>query len=792
MKRFFGILAVFGVLPPLGAEDARVGLARQALLDGLPQVAIYQIETAKGEWPTPSDRAAADLLLGKALFAAGRFADSLETLEKIDVPDPEVTFWLAETQAALGQAEAALATYEKLGQDPVFSERATIGRVRMLRKLQRGTEASEGLVAYLAKHPGSQAVTLELAAFLVDAGDAAGAEQILSALQNPSPENQPHADFLNARALILSGNFHEAEARLQALSDPPAPLAAGVVLARAECRLQAKDPAEAEKILETFVEENSRLPGLDGVFAALDRLYASQSSPSSAELRKWAGDEKDAGRAALARFYYARNEARLGHADVSRQVLSDFLSQNPGHVLANAARVDLATSLLAGRQAAQALEVVREGEGADVRFVQGQAEATLGDYPGAAESFLQAASEPRWEVAALTNSALCAMLAGIPDEKNPALQKLAVTADGEAVRQKVLFYEALHQASQRKSGAAERLRTLAEGDSPWAQQARLALAEWDHLQLNLPSARAELRKISSPDPAQKERMEYLGVFLADSGEPGADAEVGRLAEGFLKTHPGSPFEPEVRMKLGEMLYRRGDYLGAHGQFNLIAEKFSGQPLAGKALFLSAQSMARSLSPDAMENAIEIYNEVVKAGGPLALRARLAQAILLYSLKRPQDALGVLDNVLASDPDVELRCQARIQKGEIFFALGEDDPQNFPRAVAAWKEVADDPEAPKESSHQALVKMGAAHSKMGDDAAALACYYTVFSKEQKDEPEYFWYYKAGFDAGALLEKQKLWPEAIAVYEKISAVDGPRAGEARDRVNKLRLENFIWEN
>ena len=792
MKRVFGFLAVFFLLSRLGAEDARVTLARQALLDGLPQVTIHQMETARGKLAADSDRAAADLLLGRALFATGRFADAQETLRKIENPDAETTFWLAESLAALGQADQALTTYQRVAENPEFAERAAIGRARMLRLLNRETEAVGELTLHHQSHPGSPAVALELAALLIDAGDAEGARRVLTELTDLMPEHRPVADFLIARTQVLTGNHAAAEAQLERLADLPANLAAGVVLARAECRVRQNDPAEAEKILETFVEENSRLPGLDGVFAALDRLYAAQSSPSSTELRKWAGDEKDATRAALARFYLARNEARLGNSDASRRVMAEFVEQNPGHFLANAARADLAESLLAGRQATRALEVVREGQGAKVRFLQGQAEAALGLYPAASGSFLEAAADSGLEVAALTNSALCAMLAGVPDEKNAALQKLSVTPDGATVRQKVLFYEALHQAAQRKPGAAGRLRELAEGDSPWADQARLALAEWNNLQLDLPAARAELRKISSPDPAEKERMDYLEVFLADSGEPDADAEVGRLAEGFLRAHPGSAFEPEVRMKLGEMLFRRGDFLGAYGQFDLVAEKFPDLPVAGKALFLSAQSLARSLSPGSMEQAIEIYNDVVEAGGPFALRARLAQAILLYSLKRPQDALGVLDNILASDPDGELRCQARIQKGEIFFALGEADPQNLARAVAAWQEVADDPEASKEWSHQALVKIGAAHSRMGDDAAALASYYAVFSKEQTGEPEYFWYYKAGFDAGGLLEKQKLWPEAIAVYEKISAVDGPRAGEARDRVNKLRLENFIWEN
>ena len=265
-----------------------------------------------------------------------------------------------------------------------------------------------------------------------------------------------------------------------------------------------------------------------------------------------------------------------------------------------------------------------------------------------------------------------------------------------------------------------------------------------------------------------------------------------MAEAFLKKYSHSRYQAEVRMKLGEMLYRRGDYLGARGQFTIITEEFPESPLAEKAQFLSAQAMARSMDPNAMEDAIEEFERVAKADGPLSVQASLAQAVLYNALKRPKDALGVLDGILADKPTAELRYTALVEKGDTFNALGAQDPANFRSAIAAWEEITKDPTAPKEWLYQAYVKMGAAYEKLHDTDAALNCYYSVFSAEQKGAPEYFWYYKAGFAAGDLLESQKLWKEAIAVYEKIGSIEGPRAEEAAGRVNKLRLENFIWEN
>ena len=63
----------------------------------------------------------------------------------------------------------------------------------------------------------------------------------------------------------------------------------------------------------------------------------------------------------------------------------------------------------------------------------------------------------------------------------------------------------------------------------------------------------------------------------------------------------------------------------------------------------------------------------------------------------------------------------------------------------------------------------------------------------DKPtEYFWFYKAGFDACRLSESREQWKTAIAIYQKMAAMEGPRAEEAKERMTQLRMEHFIWDN
>ena len=44
-------------------------------------------------------------------------------------------------------------------------------------------------------------------------------------------------------------------------------------------------------------------------------------------------------------------------------------------------------------------------------------------------------------------------------------------------------------------------------------------------------------------------------------------------------------------------------------------------------------------------------------------------------------------------------------------------------------------------------------------------------------EFFWFYKAGFNAAHLLEETSDWKSAVAVYRKLAAVGGTRSEEAK---------------
>jgi tetratricopeptide (TPR) repeat protein len=149
-------------------------------------------------------------------------------------------------------------------------------------------------------------------------------------------------------------------------------------------------------------------------------------------------------------------------------------------------------------------------------------------------------------------------------------------------------------------------------------------------------------------------------------------------------------------------------------------------------------------------------------------------------------------VLKSDAGPPEKREALCGKGDIFFEMGGSHPENYQRALEIYEQLASDKNTPIHWRNQALFKKALCLEKKNDGPGALATFYKVLEDEARPDrrSELFWYYKAGFNAARLLEDDSKWESAVAVYEKLAAAGGSRSEEARARLNRLRLEHFLW--
>ncbi len=245
------------------------------------------------------------------------------------------------------------------------------------------------------------------------------------------------------------------------------------------------------------------------------------------------------------------------------------------------------------------------------------------------------------------------------------------------------------------------------------------------------------------------------------------------------------------MKLGELLTRQGDFAGAQTEFETLARDEPLSPLASTALFLAGQSAMKSMDAGGIDRALVLFEEVAKGGGPLHLQARLEQAAAQTLLERPQEAILLYDTVLEASPPPEIAFAALAGKAENLLLLGRDDLSAIEQALALYDRLASEASGHTLWRNQALYQKARLLERLERPREALTAYYEALEKGAQQPEEYFWFYKAGFDAARLCEGEKQWESAIAIYNRIAAIDGPRSKEAQARVSQLRLEHFIWE-
>jgi TolA-binding protein len=327
-----------------------------------------------------------------------------------------------------------------------------------------------------------------------------------------------------------------------------------------------------------------------------------------------------------------------------------------------------------------------------------------------------------------------------------------------------------------------------------AAEAWLALAElaFHASPPRIEEARKDLGRAldSKPNGASQERADYLAIWLEDAA-PGGEIKAIELAKKFIQQHDKSSLLSSVRMKLGEIYFRQEDFANAETQFELLTTEDPKGPLTERALFFAGEAAVASITPQSLDRAIVLFDRVVQLNGEFKWAARNEEAVIERKLGKPQDALALYDEVLNGAAKPAEKREAICGKGDIFFEMAATDPQNYQRAIEAYDRLVADRDAPPHWRNQALFKKGLCLEKKSDRAGALASFYTILEEATRSERprEFFWFYKAGFNAGQLLETDSKWQAAASIYEKLASAGGSRSGEARERLDRLRLEHFL---
>jgi len=404
---------------------------------------------------------------------------------------------------------------------------------------------------------------------------------------------------------------------------------------------------------------------------------------------------------------------------------------------------------------------------------------------------------PRLRSAAVLNTSLAWLEARDDGKAQAGMRELHARKDSDAEADLALE-QALAAAERGDKKATILLRDFLRrfpGNTRTAE-AELALAELafhsapprlDEAEKNLAAARAR-----QPAPPVLERAAYLAIWIADARGAESEEVIAR-ANDFLRDFPESVLTPEVRMKLAETHFRRQDFASAQTQFETLAKENAASPFTEKALFFAAQSAAAGMESHSLERALELLTQVVKLNGELRWAARNEQAAIERRLGKPEDAQVLYDEVLKGDTGAAEKREALCGKADVSFEQAQADASSLDRAIALYDQLVTESANEPQWQNQALFKKGLCLEKKNDRAGALMTFYRVleFNPSPEKPPEFFWYYKAGFNAARLLEEEEKWDSAAVIYEKLVAANGPRSEEAKTRLSQLRLEHFLWQ-
>jgi thioredoxin-like negative regulator of GroEL len=793
-------------IPPSLAE------ATQPLLEGVPEVAVVRLGALLGRSSTVEEWRAIAEKLAEAQVAAKHPEDALVLLADSRLRElPSAKFWRAQAFASLHRWADALPLYEELAKDErsSFRQAATFGAAEMLRALGRRDEALTKLARLLHDKDWSTQAQLRSAELYIDKADAINGRRVLDEVQAKSVAERKERRFLRGCLELILQRPDRAIDMFQAVLKKPDGASHATLMAAlfgiADACLQGKTPETGDDFIERFINSHPADQDLPVLFAKLDELYRAEHKPSRNELERWVRNPEQP-RRTFARWYLARLEIRAGRRDRARQLFSDLRRADVKSPAMAPALLEFAKLERDDGHFDEAIAILGDARLLHpepslldrINLLFAQTEYLAKRFGAATAVFEQIGhSTSPWAKVALYNASAGWLQLGNYDRFLVDYDDLGKQGGDEDSRASLRLEEGLMQAARGSKEAAESLQQFIRDfpKNPRVSEAWIGLAElafhsspprFDEARKNLARAAD-----SQPTAAAKERGDYLTIWIEDSANVN-EAKVVELAKRFLDQHGASPFAPEVRMKLAEIYYRHQDFANAQTEFEILAQQNPDNPLGEKALFFAAESAMSSMGEHSLDRAIVLFDEVVRLNGPLRWAARNEQAVIERKLGKPNDALVLYDGVLKSDAEPSEKREALCGKGDIFFEMGGSDPSNYQRAIEIYDQLASDKNQPIHWRNQALFKKGLCLEKTSDSAGALAMFYKILEDEARPDRrhEFFWYYKAGFNAARLLEDDSKWESAVVIYEKLAAAGGSRSEEAKARLNHLRLEHFLW--
>ncbi len=832
---------------PQAQQERDYLAAKKYLADYLPELAIPKVQSLLTRLKLDQTAKASLLtLLGEAQVRAAvdspepekskALAEALETLD-----DPSLLkfspshLWRSYALSNLGRLREAIEELEKVTQPNLLDE-AKFQIASLLIAIGDLEKAKAKLLTFLKSKNSTLAegAKLRLISITIAENQPDEMERLLKTLELESPQEISLQKYLTGRLQLLRGQRREAAGTFQNLTSTPEdaqPLPLELLheatLALADSlALDNNEEAGVTSLLQTL-EKHPDSPRLEEIFTRL-KLWSPkiETAPLLAKLSTWipqnvpdadpefrAIRESFAGttnleflppRSLHALEFIASTNLKSSDPNVIAKGIKQIEQlQFAGKIdtpLINRSLLDLGITHLKKEEFDRAItlfDLLSESRQSPLltayaSALSGKAFFAKNKPEEASASFLEAseiASRLR-ETSLRATSELNAGISLLATTKSKDLDTLTGNLRNPEAKSFLILERGLYLNSIADPAARDLLASFIADfpNSPRKDEALLALAESsihaepaDPVLTDLIKSDLTLLKFDFETQPLLESRRILALLALDLGQDQASDFVARA--------PDYPLSPRILFQLGQT-QRRVDLIGkAYGTFEKFLTEYPESEFANAARFLSAKSSAATGVESGQINAITRFKELIESKGVLASEAAVSLASLLIDREDQKTALNEIEEFLKtpklSDSD---RRRLLILEADAHGQVGQHD-----EVLSSYAELLKIENLPESTRNQASFQMGEAHERLEQKAEALDCYLSVvnrdFDPNKTTSLEWTWFNKCGERALALLEREKRWLAAIKLAEKLAASGSPRAKNAQESAERIRLEQGI---
>lgn len=782
-------------------SESQKAIIRPFLAEAL--IRAHKTDEGLSLWEQLPDSVLKSYWTAMGLFNKGYFTRALEKLSSIPDSDPLSVYAFqlkAQLARQLGDQQLLVESLIRLGRtdSPSVSHTANILLADTLAGMQNYTEA--------------QAILEQV-------------KNSLSGTEKP-PILLPYAELVDGKISVIQGNVDQAIKTFASIADNtsyPAKIRdlARVALAEGEILREKRNPGQAEEEaraqqpeeenihtagtgedrLITFIGGKADSPLLMDAFNILLRENTFRTDPQALEkLTGWV-NSKDATRQPAA--MYAMGSLFLEKGDLAGAIklAGDGLAKYPQNVPVQTLCLNIITALLEKGRTEDAERLISKypGTSAGIIFQQGALAFQKGDYPLAQKLFREASRRGTEKTAetALFNENLSALHAN--DAKGAAA--LVREAAGSAKLREHILFEQAHYAAKRMNPEATELLAgfVAVAEDPALKtQARLDQAEVA-LNLNPPDIQTvqstlPLLEKEQLTPDQAMQLGRLKILLAENLQEWTEA-IQACRQTIVLDKDGKQADA-LYLKLGELLYKNGDFHEAQLVLQPFPSKYPDSPLKAAALFLAGKAAQQSNTVNTLEAALTIFQTLGAGTTQFAQAAKIEEASVLLRMGKADQCIAVLDELLSKPLPRYMRLLALSIQADAWVTKEDTHSDTLRKAINLCTEILNTPNLGLAWKFKTLTQRAQFYERLNDQEKALDDYASVLvhtpsGSSANKRRDWHWFYNAGFASIRLMGQAQNWDGALALARKLAQTSGPRAREAAAYARRIQLEHFIWQ-